>query len=259
MEEKKLLTEENYKKGKKKVMRIALIVFIVGLLLGGSLIITGLIKTNELKKQNLAAQQVEQTDKTRSATDIQKDIDKVQDQIDEIDKKITDLESEKSRLRNEQQKIFTEDKGYSDRYYAKGEEITTKENEITNLEKEKSKLESSLSDYEAELWKANSGYNDTKKEIEKAKNTISTSKYVPLYMLGGFIIIASSIIALAIYIFGKGREIAAFTTQQAMPVVQEGMEKMTPTVGNMAETISKGIAKGIKDGTKDNTEEKEKN
>ena len=251
-DKKEFLTEENYVRGKKKVMRIALIVLIVGILLGGSLIVTGIIKTNEIKKQNeQVTQQVEQNYQTRTAADVQVDIDKIQTQIDEIDKEITNLQTEKSRLQNEKSKIFTEDRGFSDRYYAKDEEITAKENEISAKRSEKSKLQSSLSDYEAELWKINSGYNDTQKQIEKARNTISTSKYVPLYVFGGFIIVASGMIALSIYIFGKRREITAFTVQQVMPVAQEGIEKMAPTVGNAAGSIAQGITKGIKDGLKD--------
>jgi len=172
-DKKEFLTEENYVRGKKKVMRIALIVLIVGILLGGSLIVTGIIKTNEIKKQNeQVTQQVEQNYQTRTAADVQVDIDKIQTQIDEIDKEITNLQTEKSRLQNEKSKIFTEDRGFSDRYYAKDEEITAKENEISAKRSEKSKLQSSLSDYEAELWKINSGYNDTQKQIEKANRAI---------------------------------------------------------------------------------------
>jgi hypothetical protein len=62
--------------------------------------------------------------------------------------------------------------------------------------------------------------------------------------------------------FVKRREITAFTTQQVMPVAQEGMEKMAPSVAKvgkamaeeMAPTygkIAKEIAKGVKDGMKD--------
>lgn len=51
------------------------------------------------------------------------------------------------------------------------------------------------------------------------------------------------------------REIAAYTTQQVMPVAQESIEKITPTVANAAGTIAQSISKGIKEGTKD-TEEK---
>ena len=44
------------------------------------------------------------------------------------------------------------------------------------------------------------------------------------------------------------REIAAYTTQQVMPVAQEGIQKMAPTVGNAMGTIGKELAKGIKEG-----------
>lgn len=240
---KEFLTEENYEKGKKKIMRIALIVFIVGVLLGGSLIITGIIKTNEVKKQNeQASQQVEQNSQTRTASDVQADIDSVQAKIDT-------LEIEIGNLKTEQNKIFRDDYGFSDRYYEKDAEIKAKQRELY-------KLESQLSNYKSELWKINSGYNDTQKEIEKAKNTISTSKYVPLYMFGVFIIVASCMITFSIYMFGKRREIIAFTAQQVMPVAQEGIEKMTPTVGNVAGSIARDITKGIKEGLKDDEKNK---
>ena len=81
---------------------------------------------------------------------------------------------------------------------------------------------------------------------------------IPFYMIGGFVIIASCMIAGSVYLFSKRREITAFTAQQVMPVAQEGIEKMAPTIGNAAGTIGKGIAegitKGIKEGKKDDKE-----
>lgn len=44
------------------------------------------------------------------------------------------------------------------------------------------------------------------------------------------------------------REITAYTTQQVMPVAQEGIQKMAPTVGSAMGTIGKELAKGIKEG-----------
>lgn len=256
-EKKEFLTEENYERGKKKIMRIALIIFIVGILLGGSLIAIGIIKTNEVKKHNeQVAQQVEQNNQTKTEKDIQADIDKIKLQISELDLQITNLQTEISKLRNEQSKILQEDREFSDRYYAKDEEIIEKENEISAKKHEKSNLQFSLSDYESELWEVQSGFNNAQKEFEKAYNTVSTSKYSFLYMIGGFIIVASSMISLAIYMFGKRREITAFTAQQVMPVAQEGIEKMAPTIGNAAGSIAQGITKGIKDGLKDNDAEK---
>ena len=43
------------------------------------------------------------------------------------------------------------------------------------------------------------------------------------------------------------REITGFSAQQVMPVAQEGIEKMAPTVGKAAGTIAKEIKEGLKD------------
>ena len=217
------LNEENYQRGKKKVMGLALIVFLLGLVIGGGLIVTGIMKTNSTKTEITAKE-----DK-RTESDVQAD-------ITDIESKINAAEVEINTLRNEQQRIFMEDKGFSDRYYAKDTEITTKENELSQLQSTKSNLKS-------ELWKIQSGYNDT-------KNSIATSRYIPFYMFGAFIIIASSMIAVSIYIFGKRREIAAFTTQQVMPIAKEGINEMAPTIGNVAGEIAKGIKEGMKDDDK---------
>ena len=48
MNKKKYLTEENYERVKRKFKLIALVVLIVGLLLGGGIIIIGLVKRNNI-------------------------------------------------------------------------------------------------------------------------------------------------------------------------------------------------------------------
>ena len=45
-------------------------------------------------------------------------------------------------------------------------------------------------------------------------------------------------------LIAKRRHITAFTTQQVLPVAQEGIVKMAPTAGVVAREISKGIAEG---------------
>ena len=128
--------------------------------------------------------------------------------------------------------------------------IMQKINEITAKKNEKIKLQSSITVLEKELWKMQSGFNDT-------KNKISTSKYVVFYMVGGFIMVATCMISFVLYIMLKRREIVAFTTQQAMPLAQEGIEKMSPTIGNAAGTIGKSLAKGIKEGINEADNNKE--
>lgn len=53
------------------------------------------------------------------------------------------------------------------------------------------------------------------------------------------------------FFIGNRREITAYTTQQVMPVAQEGIEKMAPTIGNAAGEIAKGIKKGINEADKE--------
>lgn len=234
MENKKYLTEENYEKGKKKLKTIILVILTIGFLVGGGLILTGIIKTNAAKSE------IAEKESQRTESDVQAEIAEIESKIEAIDMEITNLNAEKDKLTNEQSKIFQEDFGFSDRYYAKDEEITAKQNEITAKRNEKIKLQSSKSNLETELWKMQSGFNDT-------KNSISTSKYIPFFMIGAFIILASCMISFVLYTFLKRREIAAFTTQQVMPIAKEGIDEMAPTVGNAVKEITKGIKEGLKD------------
>ena len=91
---------------------------------------------------------------------------------------------------------------------------------------------------------------------------ISSSAYTHYYIIGGMIIFMFGMIALSIYLFAKRREILAFQAQQIMPVAQEGIEKVAPTIGKAGASIAKEmapaygsvakeIAKGIKEGIKD--------
>ena len=88
-------------------------------------------------------------------------------------------------------------------------------------------------------------------------------------MFGSFIIIASCMIGGFVFTISKRREMMAFSLQQVMPVAQEGMEKMEPTLskfrsrimknmapayGEMAKEISKGIKEGLAEANKDNDE-----
>lgn len=75
-----------------------------------------------------------------------------------------------------------------------------------------------------------------------------------LFALGGFMSttgFALTVVGGVIMAIAHKREIAAYTTQQMMPIAQEGIEKMTPTIGNAAGEIAKGISKGIKEGLQD--------
>lgn len=199
---KEFLTEENYERGKKKVVKIALIVLILGLLIGGSLIATGIIKSSQVETTTSSARSKET----------------IQTEIDALNSELATLEAKKNQE--------FQSNGFSEEYYRLDNEIETKKSKVSDLK--------------TEIWKADSGFNSTEDSISKAK-------YVPLYILGAFIIIVSCTISGALYLFSKRREITAFTAQQVMPVAQEGIDKMAPTIGNAAGELAKGIKKGLND------------
>ena len=100
-------------------------------------------------------------------------------------------------------------------------------------------------------------------DFDGFNKTFDSAKYLPFYMIGGFIILVSCMVAGAIYMITKRREIIAFSAQQVMPLAQEGIEKMAPTVGKAGASIAKEMApvygniakeisNGIKEGLKDN-------
>lgn len=74
-----------------------------------------------------------------------------------------------------------------------------------------------------------------------------------LFAIGAFmstIGFALSSVGGIILLISHKREITAYTVQQTMPIAQEGIEKMAPTIGKAAGTIAKGIKDGLKDSEK---------
>lgn len=86
---------------------------------------------------------------------------------------------------------------------------------------------------------------------------VYSKNYIFISILGGVVILVGGTISLSIYLIAKRRDIAAFTIQQTMPLAQETIEKMAPTVGDAAGMIGKGIAKGISSGIKEGLKDKD--
>lgn len=260
MENNKILNEENFQKNKKKVTKMAIIVLVLGILIGGSLIATGLVKQHNVNSQY----------SEKSKADLQKQLEdekqillekkaKLKDKIDPVEKEIKDLKREP----------FT---GFDKAYYEREDKIEELEESILTDKKSIDTIDNALDDSFAHC------------SFGDVKNNMYTSKYcslknqlegktdfnrdfdsfdsIPFYMFGAFVIVASCIAAGSIYMFAKRREIMAFTVQQAMPIVKEGIETIAPTIGNVAKenldkmapsigNVAKEISKGIKDGLKD--------
>lgn len=232
------LNEQKYQKTKNKLSTIALLVLLAGLALGIFLILMGL----ENKKKN----------------DTKYSEENKQQQITEINKKI---ESEETTLKEKKSEL--EDKGitYSAfTTYSDGESYDLKV--ITNA------MDPSFNHCAFDEYKNNTltkEYCSLKDELKELESTnvefdkkFNNSSTIPYFMFGGFVIIATLMISGSIYMITKRREIMAFSTQQVMPIAQEGIEKMTPTMAKVAEDmapvygeIAKEITKGINEGKKD--------
>lgn len=244
MENKKYLNEETYQKNKKKVTRLALIILIVGVLIGGSLIVTGLIKQGKVNSQ------YSEDNKVIISQQLETEKQNLISKKAELEAKIEPVETQIKKLERE---LFT---GFDDAYYEREDKIEELEESIATDKNSISVIDKALD--ESFAWC----------EFDEAKNNTYTSEYcslklqlddftdfnkgfdsfgsIPFYMFGAFIIIAACMISGSIYMFSKRREITAFTAQQVMPVAKEGIDEMAPTIGNVAKEISKGIKDGMK-------------
>ena len=202
---------------KKIIMLIALLVLVVGLTIGGLLIYKGI---NEKQKIDNTTNEQAEKDKQR--------LKEIETEKEELNKKISDKKYECDSI-----------KMGTDSWFEKSNKC---DNEVLSLEEQVDELESEEFDLEK-----------TDYEFDKKFNSVGSTRY---FMFGVFIIIATLIISLSIFMFAKRREIMAFGMQQTMPLAQEGIEKMAPTVGNAAGTIAKDVAAGIKEGINSNQENK---
>lgn len=216
MENKEYLNEENYQKAKKKITRISLIILIVGLVIGGGLIAIGAVKQSNAKKES------------------EERVEKAKERLSEIK---TEKEELNAKIAEKQYECDSLEMG-SDDWFANS----------TKCDRKVSNLEQKVIDLELEEFKLQ---NENYKEFYVPVLPI---KYLIFYYIGGSVIVISGIISLVFYLIAKRREIRAFTIQQTMPVTQEAIDKMAPTVGNAAGNIAGSIAKGIKDGLKDDKE-----
>ena len=227
-ENKKYLTEGNYEKGKKTLLKIAIVVLVIGVIVGVFLIVAGILKINSSSENNNNVT-VEENNVTSAEIDLE--IAEIDNQINEINQNINSLKAEKSQE-------FTTN-GFSEKYYQIDSEIETQSKKISDLNQEKFILESKKQF-------ADSGLTfDT--DNEKGEKLLSKGYGGMMIMGGVMVLIFTAIISGKLFMIYKRREILAFTAQQVIPVAQEGIDEMASTIGNVAKEISKGIASGKKD------------
>ena len=297
-EEKEYLSEKKYQNAKKKIARLSVLILIIGFLFGGSLIAIGVIKQSKInseyssesranlqeeverERQNLEEKKLELEEKVANALDDEKT--KLETKKQELISKGLKYDSFAKYDSGESYdlKIVTDalDPSFNncafDEY--KNNELTSTYCLIFNKDDEDSRNLSTITDAldsifnhclfdECKNNSYTSKYCSLKAQLNDKNNSSRSSKSfdsIPFYMFGAFVIITSCMISGSIYMITKRREIMAFTAQQTMPIVQEGVEKMAPSVGKAGASIAKEmapiygetakeIAKGIKEGLKE--------
>ncbi|MBQ6841365.1 MAG: hypothetical protein IJO63_04560 [Bacilli bacterium] len=201
---KELLSEQNYQNTNNKLRIAAFIIWGLGLLIGGGLILSGLFMHSEDNKAEQRAI----------------------------------LEAKKAELKN---------KGVvASRNYEDGEAYDLYV--ITNA------LDPSFSYCSFDEYKDNS--------LTSAYCASDSGSSSFRYPVGGIIMVFTGMVGLMIFMMSKQRNMMAYQMQSVMPLAQEGLEKMAPTVtkvgkgmakemapvyGEIAKEISKGIKEGLKE------------
>lgn len=215
------LNEEKYQQAKKKITKISLIILIIGLALGAILIIIGVVKQKDAKKTN------ERLYNEAYALS---------------EKKVAEANARLKEIATEKEKLNIEIK--SKQYACDSLDMSSPSwfEDSTRCQSEVSSLHSKLGSLEMEEFKLEN------EDYTVYYNKIPNLSFLIFYYLGSSVIGTACLIAGIFYLIAKRREIRAFTIQQTMPVTQEVIGKMAPTIGNAGETIGKDIAKGITSG-----------
>lgn len=227
MEKKEYLNEEWYQGVKKKITRISLVIFLVGIVIGGSLIGYGIYKQNNAKKVN--------DERYKEAYKQSKEsVAKAESRLKEIENEISTLNSEYNAKNQECDSL---DMTASD-WYTK----------VNQCHRDAAAIKTKINDLESEQFQLKNA------DYTVYYDKINSNKYIIFYFLGAGVFVMFGIAALVVYVIAKKREITAFTIQQSMPVAKEAIDKMAPTVGSAAGEIAKGITEGIEEGKKESDE-----
>lgn len=217
----KYLDENKYKKNKKALIILSILILLIGFSIGGYLIYKGIDKTKIVNN-------------TYSEESKQEKINKLNDEIN-IEK--TNLEAKKAELISKGLSASSDyDSGEAYDLYI-----------ITKV------LDPSFSYWKFDEYKNHSltaKYCALKTDLDEIERMdvdfqrdFNNFDSMPFYMIGGVLILLGCVFAGEIFKIAKGREILAFKTQQVAPVAKEGIDTMAPSIGK--------VAKEIKDNLKD--------
>lgn len=231
----KLISEERYHKSNQKIKLVAIIVLVVGLLLGGGLITVGIINSNNINKEYSNENKINVENELSNEKLI-------------IERKISDLK--------EKGIVYDSFAKYTDGEKYDLKIMTNALDPSFDYCSFKEYVKNSLTSKYCSL------RNKTEELDSDFNRSFDSYKVIPFFMFGGFIIIVALMISGSIFLITKRRSFLAYGVSQVLPIAEEGMEKIAPTISNVATKITKDMApvygevareisKGIKEGLKD--------
>jgi hypothetical protein len=216
------LNEEKFQETRKKFIIVGLVIMAIGLAIGGSLIVKGFVNKDEVYTKYT------EENKQKKIAALNEKYEALEEEIyPELDK-IKELEREKTG------ELYHNDK---DRFYAI-------EDEIEAIKKEIEPIEAKIRSLGIEIRSAEN-------ESVGFQRSFNSKDYIPLFMFGGFICFVSLMIGGTVIAQAYRRNMLAYRMQAVMPVAKEGIEEMTPVMGDVAEEISEKVTRGIKKGLSD--------
>lgn len=224
MDNNKFLNEKKYQNTKTIFIILAIFILIIGFVVGGLIIKKGLDKKNDIYSKY--------TEENKQAQIVSLNV---------------QIKIAKSSLESKKAELIAQGLQPSSNY---------EDNESYNLYIINNVLNPSFNRCSFDEYKNNeltSQYcnlikrlEDTEKLDIKYKRKSESFSCIPYYMVGTSIILFSIIISISLFLIAKRREIIAFQAQQAMPVVKEGIEEISPALGKAA----KDVINNIKDDNK---------
>lgn len=224
MDNNKFLNEKKYQNTKTIFIILAIFILIIGFVVGGLIIKKGLDKKNDIYSKY--------TEENKQAQIVSLNV--------QIKIAKSSLESKKAELIAQglqPSSNYEDNESYN--LYIINNVLNPRLNRCSFDEYKNNELTSQYCNLIKQL-------EDTEKLDIKYKRKSESFSCIPYYMVGTSIILFSIIISISLFLIAKRREIIAFQAQQAMPVVKEGIEEISPALGKAA----KDVINNIKDDNK---------
>lgn len=215
------LNEEKYNQANKKLKKISLIILISGLIIGGLLLIIGVIRQNNAKKANQKAYNEAYELSAQKYASAEKRLKEIETEKNELSSQINSKQQACDSISMQSPTWFVDTNACTN-------EVMSLKTKLGELEQEQFSLEHA--DYTVYY------------------SLVPPMKYKTFYFLGGGTTIVAVLVAGVLFFITKRREIRAFNIQQQMPVNQEAITKMAPTIGNAAGIVGQDLASGISSG-----------